>query len=127
MVRNRLSIVLLPLLLIALLLSTVGGCQRSTEQGLSDWAGGVKVRTLYGKVEGKVSGEEIVAWKGIPYAKPPVDDLRWKAPRDPDPWKRTLKAFDFGSEATQYGITGSLKGSEDCLYLNIWRPCVRRG
>jgi len=122
MVRNRVSIVLLPLLLIALLLSAVGGCQSSTEQGLSDWAGGVKVRTLCGKVEGKVSGEEVVVWKGIPYAKPPVGDLRWKAPRDPDPWKGTLEALDFGSESTQYGITGLIKGSEDCLYLNVWRP-----
>jgi para-nitrobenzyl esterase len=122
MVRNRVSIVLLPLLLIAMLLSTVGGCQRSTEQGLSEWTGGVKVRTLYGKVEGKVDGEDTLAWKGIPYAKPPVGDLRWKAPRDPDPWKGTLEADDFGSECTQYGITGLIKGSEDCLYLNVWRP-----
>ena len=122
MVRNKASIVLLPLLFIALLLSTVGGCQRSADQGLSAWSGGVKVRTLFGKVEGQASGEEVVVWKGIPYAKPPVGDLRWKAPRDPDPWKGTLKADDFGSEATQYGLTGSLKGSEDCLYLNIWRP-----
>jgi para-nitrobenzyl esterase len=122
MIRNRASIVLLPLLLIALLLSTVGGCQRSTDEGLSDWTGGVKVRTLYGNVEGKDIGEDALVWKGIPYAEPPVGDLRWKAPRDPDPWKGTLKAFDFGSEATQYGITGSLKGNEDCLYLNIWRP-----
>ena len=122
MVRNRVSIVLLPLLLIALLLSTVGGCQRSTEQGLSDWTGGVKVRTLYGKVEGKVSGDEVMAWKGIPYAKAPVDDLRWKAPRDPDAWSGTLKAYAFSSQCTQYDLTGSIKGSEDCLYLNIWRP-----
>jgi para-nitrobenzyl esterase len=122
MVRNRVSIVLLPLLLIALLLSTVGGCQRSTEPGLSAWTGDVKVGTLYGKVEGKVEGEDTLAWRGIPYAKPPVGDLRWKAPRDPDSWKVTLKAFDFGSECTQYGITGLIKGSEDCLYLNVWRP-----
>jgi para-nitrobenzyl esterase len=122
MIRSKASIVLLPLLLIALLLSTVGGCQRSTEQGLSEWTGGVKVRTLSGKVEGKVDGEDTLAWKGIPYAEPPVGDLRWKAPRDPDPWKGTLEADDFGSECTQYGITGLIKGSEDCLYLNVWRP-----
>jgi para-nitrobenzyl esterase len=122
MIRSKVSIVLLPLLLIALLLSTVGGCQRSTEQGLSEWTGGVKVRTLSGKVEGKVDGEDTLAWKGIPYAEPPVGDLRWKAPRDPDPWKGTLEADDFGSECTQYGITGLIKGSEDCLYLNVWRP-----
>lgn len=122
MARKRVSIVLLPFLFVALLLSTVGGCQRSTEQGLSDWAGGVKVRTAYGSVEGDVSGEDVAVWKGIPYAKPPVGDLRWKAPRDPDSWAGTLEADDFGSECIQYSINGSIKGSEDCLYLNIWRP-----
>jgi len=121
MVRKQVSVLLL-LLFMALLLSTVGGCQRSTEQGLSEWTGGVKVRTLSGKVEGKVDGEDTLAWKGIPYAEPPVGDLRWKAPRDPAPWEGTLEADDFGSECTQYGITGLIKGSEDCLYLNIWRP-----
>jgi para-nitrobenzyl esterase len=80
------------------------------------------VRTLSGKVEGKVDGEDTLAWKGIPYAEPPVGDLRWRAPRDPDSWKGTLKADGFGSECTQYGITGLIKGSEDCLYLNVWRP-----
>ncbi len=109
------------LLIVALLLSTVG-CQRSTEQGLSAWTGDVKVQTLYGKVEGKADGDDALAWKGIPYAEPPVEDLRWKAPRDPAPWKGTLKAYDFGSECIQYDLTGSIKGSEDCLYLNIWRP-----
>jgi para-nitrobenzyl esterase len=122
MVRNRVSIVLLPLLFMALLLSTVGGCQRSTEQGLSVWTGDAKVLTLYGKVEGQADGDNALVWKGIPYAEPPVGDLRWKAPRDPDLWKGTLKAYDFGSECTQYGITGLIKGSEDCLYLNVWRP-----
>ena len=127
MVRNKASIVLLPLLLIALLLSTVGGCQRSTEEGLSAWTGNAKVRTLYGRIEGKTSGDEIMVWKGIPYAKAPVDDLRWKAPRDPDPWKGTLEADDFGSECTQYDLFGTVKGSEDCLYLNIWRPESDKG
>jgi hypothetical protein len=64
MVRKQVSVLLLLLLFMALLLSTVGGCQRSTEQGLSEWTGGVKVRTLSGKVEGKVDGEDTLAWKG---------------------------------------------------------------
>jgi para-nitrobenzyl esterase len=122
MVRKQVSVLLLPLLFMALLLSTVGGCQRSTEQGLSAWTGNANVRTLDGKVEGKAKGEDVLVWKGIPYAEPPVEDLRWKAPRDPAPWKGTRKAYDFGSECTQYDLTGSVKGSEDCLYLNIWRP-----
>jgi para-nitrobenzyl esterase len=125
MVRNKTSIILLPLLFIALLLSTVGGCQQSTEEGLSDWAGSAKVRTLYGRVQGEESGGEILAWKGIPYAKAPVGDLRWKAPRDPDPWEGTLKAGEFCSKCPQASsslLTDAVKADEDCLYLNVWRP-----
>jgi len=122
MVRKQVSVLLLPLLFIALLLSTVGGCQRSTGQGLSAWTGNAKAWTLYGKLDGKTNGEDALVWKGIPYAEPPVGDLRWKAPHDPAPWTETRKAYDFGSEFTQYDLTGSVKGSEDCLYLNIWRP-----
>ena len=120
--RKKAPIALLALLVVALLLSSVGGCQRSTEQGLSVLAGDAKVRTLYGVVKGRVFNQDILVWKGIPYAKPPIGELRWKAPRDPDPWTGTRDAGDFGSEATQYDLSGSVKGSEDCLYLNIWRP-----
>ncbi|MDM7999805.1 MAG: carboxylesterase family protein [Dehalococcoidia bacterium] len=122
MALKKASILLVPLLLVALLLSTVGGCRQSTEEALSAWKGGVRVQTLYGKIEGKKSGDGSVFWKGIPYAKAPVGELRWKAPRDPDPWKETLKAYGFGSECTQCDYLGGMKGSEDCLYLNIWRP-----
>ncbi len=123
MVSKRASIVLLPLLFIALLLSAVGGCQRGAEEGLSAWSGDTKVRTLYGSVNGRAFNQDILVWKGIPYAKPPTGELRWKAPLDPDPWSRMLKADEFCEECSQYDFTtGSVKGSEDCLYLNIWRP-----
>lgn len=128
MVRNKALILLLPLVFIALLLSAFGGCRQSTEEGLSDWAESTKVRTLYGRVEGKASGDEVMVWKGIPYAKAPVDDLRWKAPRDPDPWKGTLEADEFCSrcpQASTYLATDTVEMAEDCLYLNIWRPASR--
>lgn len=79
------------------------------------------------------------AWKGVPFAKPPVGALRWKAPVDPDPWTAPRPAQQFGHACVQYGriygpganntydasIGSTLNqavGSEDCLYLNIWRP-----
>jgi carboxylesterase type B len=79
------------------------------------------------------------AWKGVPYAKPPVGDLRWKAPADADPWtspRRTQRFENACAQASrlygpglnnQYDVTigtslGKTVGSEDCLYLNIWRP-----
>lgn len=90
------------------------------------------VTTKYGKVEG-MKNNGVCVWLGIPYAKPPVGDLRWKAPRDPDPWNGVLPAQSFPNPPVQFaGIMGSLDvekireheliGSEDCLYLNIWRP-----
>jgi para-nitrobenzyl esterase len=68
------------------------------------------------------------AWKGVPYAKPPVGDLRWKAPEEPESWKGVRQAKDECEPCTQlYTTTQWIRqdyaiGSEDCLYLNIWRP-----
>ena len=79
------------------------------------------------------------AWKGVPFAKPPVGELRWKAPVDPDEWKAPRPTQQFGNACVQYGriygpgannrydptigtTLNQAVGSEDCLYLNIWRP-----
>ncbi len=57
------------------------------------------------------------AWLGIPHAKPPIAELRWKAPRPAPPWSGQYKALDFSSDCVQ-----PWHGSEDCLYLNVWAP-----
>ena len=76
------------------------------------------VNTQYGKVQGTLINDfNVVAYKGIPYAKPPVDNLRWQAPRNPEPWKGIRDASEFGDRCFQ-----GFSGTEDCLYLNIWRP-----
>jgi carboxylesterase type B len=79
------------------------------------------------------------AWKGVPFAKAPMGELRWKAPVDPEPWTTTKFTQQFGNACAQasrlygpgqnnrYDATigsslGQTVGSEDCLYLNIWRP-----
>ena len=83
-----------------------------------------------GKVRG-VQQDGIHSFKGIPFAKPPVGALRWRAPEDPDPWTGIRDADRFGSCAMQStipGDVGELIGlathatSEDCLYLNVWTP-----
>jgi para-nitrobenzyl esterase len=61
------------------------------------------------------------SWKGIPFAQPPEGNLRWKAPRPPEYWG-ILHADTFGSICPQYDASGNFSGSEDCLYLNVWRP-----
>ena len=97
--------------------------------------------TRYGAVEGvdDAARSGTWSWKGIPFAKPPVGDLRWKAPQEPSPWKGTLAAKAFREASVQVGslfgpglnntyddtIAATLLqtvGSEDSLYLNIWRP-----
>ncbi len=80
------------------------------------------VTTRYGQIEGIESEANTLAWKGIPYARPPVGELRWKAPREPDPWDGILETKRFGDRCSQFVRDGSVQGSEDCLYLNIWRP-----
>ncbi|MBP1999637.1 para-nitrobenzyl esterase [Paenibacillus shirakamiensis] len=86
------------------------------------------VSTLYGKVEGQ-SEDGVHIWRGVPYAKPPVGKLRFQAPVSPDAWDGVLEAFEFSAECPQPldGLNQrfeqrTIPQSEDCLYLNIWRP-----
>jgi para-nitrobenzyl esterase len=88
---------------------------------LGSWNDDALVQTKYGLISG-FSDNKSWCWKGIPYASPPVGPLRWKAPLDPNPWIGTRKAKKFGSSAAQYMPFLGPIGSEDCLYLNIWRP-----
>lgn len=74
-------------------------------------------------------------WLGIPYAAPPVGALRWRAPQPPAPWSGTRDALAFGNHCPQFaspfaGVSdvpaGSLSGTEDCLYLNVYAPKMDR-
>jgi para-nitrobenzyl esterase len=85
-----------------------------------------KVKTHSGEVEGKVDGQ-VHAFLGIPYAQPPVGDLRWKPPVPVAKWSGVRKATDFGSHCMQGKVYGDMNfrdvgGSEDCLTLNVWVP-----
>lgn len=94
------------------------------------------VETAYGKVQGINSTDEnyedVVEFRGIPYAAPPVDDLRWKPPVDPEKWDDVLVCDTYkdipmqvlgGAEVEPYKTDiyydGVPKMSEDCLYLNV--------
>lgn len=74
---------------------------------------------------GAVTGAKVGttwAWKGIPYAAPPVGDLRWKRPQPHACWEDARPAIDFGPICLQADADGGVVGSEDCLSVNIWAP-----
>lgn len=78
------------------------------------------------KVEGGIiqgtSSDNISVFKGIPFAAPPVGDLRWKAPQPVIPWKGVRDATKFGPSPIQPMAFPGMSLSEDCLYLNVWTP-----
>jgi para-nitrobenzyl esterase len=79
-------------------------------------AAGTDVQIADGPICG-ITVNGVNEWLGIPYAAPPVGNLRWEPPTAPTPWTSTLQATAFGNQCIQ--VSG---GSEDCLYLNVWRP-----
>lgn len=87
--------------------------------------------TVSGDVSGSVGKYQTTQFLGIPYAAPPVGPLRWKAPRDPQPWPGVLNAQQLKPACMQKGNFfanvpstqfGQPVGDEDCLYLNVWAP-----
>ena len=87
--------------------------------------------TRHGDVVGFIDQYGARSWQGIPYAKPPVDDLRWKSPQAPEHSYDLLETLLPGSPCPQFSGTNveaenatsqGLIGSEDCLFLNIWAP-----
>lgn len=90
--------------------------------------------TKYGRVEGLAAADpRVTAFKGIPYAAPPVGENRWRAPQPLQPWEGTYKAYDYGPISVQdtpglgtdiycreWHVDPEIPMSEDCLYLNVW-------
>lgn len=89
-----------------------------------------RVQTDKGIVEGTISMDsKILIFKGIPYAAPPVGNLRWKAPQPVPAWTGHRKATEFGPHPMQGRIFDDIyfrdEGpNEDCLYLNVWAPAA---
>jgi para-nitrobenzyl esterase len=88
-----------------------------------------KVKIDTGKLEGKTDNS-VNAFLGIPYAAPPVGNLRWKPPAAAQKWHGTRNATAFGSRCMQAPVYADMifrdPGiNEDCLYLNVWVPADR--
>ena len=90
--------------------------------------------TKYGKVRGIAADDpRVTVFKGVPFAKPPVGKLRWKAPEPPEPWEGIRDCIEFGPASMQdipgvdpdlysmeFHVDSNIPISEDSLYLNIW-------
>jgi len=118
-----------PLLLVALLLGA--GCARGPEQPIQDADPATRRVTPSGELVGGESRHGAHAWLGIPYAQPPVGELRWRAPQAAAPWTQVREAITPAPPCTQYGSTfggvtevdpGTPAGLEDCLTLDVWTP-----
>ncbi|WP_427912991.1 carboxylesterase/lipase family protein [Ramlibacter sp. MMS24-I3-19] len=102
-------------------------------------------QTQFGPIVGsdETSTNGTYSWKGVPFAAPPVGNLRWAPPVDPVAWTTTKETKTFGNACVQYGriygpgannrfdatigtTLNQAVGNEDCLYLNIWRPSNQR-
>jgi para-nitrobenzyl esterase len=89
------------------------------------------VETRSGKLAGRIE-DGIHVFRGVPFAKPPVGPLRFRAPEPAPTWKGVREAFAFGPSAPQNPMMLPLPGmdvgamDEDCLYLNVWTPAPDR-
>lgn len=91
-------------------------------------ASAAPVTTTEGPVEG-VAKNGVTRFLGIPYAKPPVGDLRWMPPQPVAKWSAVRKAEKFGPTCAQVTTLGPFAGppnsNEDCLYLNVFTGDVK--
>ena len=119
-------------LAILLLVSLVGCTEKEAEMSAELHKERVnQVSTEYGMLQGTWSETDssIGVFRGIPYAQPPVGELRWRAPKDLTSWAGVRQATTFGAACWQsysddafVWSRGEFPRSEDCLHLNIWQP-----
>jgi para-nitrobenzyl esterase len=122
--KKKWNLAIFTILIVVVLMAGVVAAAATvpTVSKTSKYTKGIVQNTIYGKVRGyKANKAKTLIWKGIPYAKAPVGALRWKAPQNPDKWNGTFDATKGGNIGMQLS-GGEIKGSEDCLNLDIARP-----
>jgi para-nitrobenzyl esterase len=139
MQKNRIMPCIISLLFAVLAMQSCQGRAQKENRGtpapVIPRSGSCSEGEKYGKIIkarcGPLQGVEkdgIRIFRGIPFAKPPVGDLRWKPPQPPAAWRETRLCGAFAAHCPQpRPILGRDEGpeSEDCLYLNIWAPAER--
>jgi para-nitrobenzyl esterase len=101
-----------------------GAASTITASPAGEAVGDIAVVTLEsGQVQGDVVEAGVRRYLKIPYAKPPVDGLRWKPPAAPEGWSGVRHETQFANACAQNASSGSKTSlNEDCLYLNVWTP-----
>ncbi|RDV15363.1 carboxylesterase family protein [Pontibacter diazotrophicus] len=121
----------LKLLLILMLLSGQAMPEASAQTKKAKTSQGkqtaTQAKTVNGIVEGTTEQSGIRAFKGVPFAAPPVGDLRWREPQPVQNWQGVREAKQFGPRGMQLAVFGDMGFrsdgmGEDCLYLNVWTP-----
>jgi para-nitrobenzyl esterase len=107
--------------------ATASAAQPATNQSASSERAaqmGPVVSVAGGRVQGAILGKGGAGFKGIPFARPPIGDLRWREPQPVKPWSGLRAATKFGPMCAQKPSfiepKAAEESSEDCLYLNIW-------
>jgi para-nitrobenzyl esterase len=138
LVRRNLAIALWPTIAGTLISSLAMAATEATPSAKPKTMGVLKVcseplRIETGLIRGLMVGpsDNVQLYRGIPYAAPPVGDLRWRPPQPAGSWQGVRECYAFGRAAPQKpvallsmfpGMALGAKTSEDCLYLNVWAP-----
>src|SRR5437870_12826239 len=88
-----------------------------------------RVTTKSGPIEGTTGADGVRAFKGVPYAAPPVGSLRWQPPQPVQKWTEVRQTTAFGAQCMQRRVFSDMVfrasgNSEDCLFLNVWTPAA---
>lgn len=115
-----------PLLLLALPMPACTADPQPPLQAPAEAAGAIVAAVAVGRVRGVDDGQ-VAAFKGIPFAAPPVGDLRWRAPQPVPPWRDVLDASTFMADCAQApfpsdAAPSGVAAAEDCLGINVWKP-----
>ena len=91
-----------------------------------------RVMTKAGPIEGAAESDGVIAFKGVPFAAPPVGALRWQPPQPVKPWTEVRSATGFGAQCMQRRLFSDMVfrangTNEDCLFLNVWTPANAAG